>query len=242
MPGCYLLCAEAPDIAAMAGPGQFVMVKCGDKLTLRRPFSITSVTNSGLYILYSLIGKGTLWLTQRRKGKELDLLGPLGNGFYIEPATKNLLLVAGGIGVAPLVFLAQQAIGREKSVTLLLGARTAAGLYPTKFLPAGVQTVVTTEDGSRSRKGMVSDILPDYTDQADQIYACGPVAMYQAIAEQIQKQKKEKSIQVSLEIRMGCGLGACYSCSIKTKNGMKQVCQDGPVFDMNEIIWQEVKI
>ena len=241
MPGVHLVCAKAPGIAATARPGQFVMMNCGQELTLRRPLSIHQVANSNqLYLLFNIVGKGTLWLSHCQKGDSLDLLGPLGNSFSIEPASKKMLLLAGGIGIAPLTFLAQQAIGQGKSVTLLLGASTANQLYPQQALPGGIQTIVTTEDGSAGKKGMLTDILPDFIDWADQIYACGPLAMYQTIA--TQKQHMEKPIQISLEVRMGCGLGACYGCSIKTRHGMKQVCRDGPVFNLEEIIWQEVKI
>jgi len=239
----YLICAKAPEIAAAARPGQFVMVNCGQELTLRRPLSIHRVSNSGqLHLLFSIAGKGTFWLSQRQKGEPLDLLGPLGNGFSIEPTSRNLLLVAGGIGIAPLTFLAQQALAQGKSVTLLLGARMKKGLYPQKRLPAGIETIITTEDGSAGRKGMITDVLPDFIDWVDQIYACGPLAMYQRIASQRQQQHMKKTIQISLEVRMGCGLGACYGCSIKTRHGMKQVCKDGPVFNLEEILWQEVKI
>ena len=233
---------EAPDIAAIARPGQFVTVQCGQELTLRRPLSIHQVANSGeLHLLFSIVGKGTSWLSHRQEGETLDLLGPLGNGFSIEPASRKLILVAGGIGIAPLTFLAQQALSEGKAVTLLLGARTAAGLYPQRLLPGGTQTIFATEDGSSGTKGLITDILPDFVDWADQIYACGPLAMYQTIATQRQQRHAKKPVQVSLEVRMGCGLGACYGCSIRTKRGMKQVCRDGPVFDLDDIIWQEVK-
>lgn len=243
MPGVHLLCTEAPGIAATARPGQFVMVNCGQELTLRRPLSIHQVANSSqLHLLFNIVGKGTLWLSHCQKGDSLDLLGPLGNGFFIEPASKKLLLLAGGIGIAPLVFLAQQAISQGKSITLLLGASTANQLYPQQLLPSTVQTIIITEDGSAGKKGMITDILSDFIDWADQVYACGPLAMYQAIATQKQQHHVKKTVQVSLEVRMGCGLGACYSCSIKTRQGMKQVCHDGPVFNLEEIIWEEVKI
>jgi dihydroorotate dehydrogenase electron transfer subunit len=246
MPGYHLLHVEAPDIASEAQPGQFITVNCGPDLILRRPLSIHRVGNSNqLSILFAVVGRGTQWLSQRQKGERLDLLGPLGNGFHIEQASKNLLLVAGGIGVAPLVFLAQQALKQGKSVKLLLGARTKDGLYPRERLPDRIEIATTTEDGSSGRKGMVSGILPDYIDQADQIYACGPQAMCQAIASHIKQRHIKKSVQISLEVRMGCGLGACYSCSIKTTHGMKKVCRDGPVFDLDDFdagLLQEVKI
>ena len=109
-------------------------------------------------------------------------------------------------------------------------------------MPDEIQTFTTTEDGSTGKKGMLTDIdiLPDLIDWADQICACGPPAMYQTMA--AQRLGKKIPTQVSLEVRMGCGLGACYGCSIKTRHGMKRVCQDGPVFDLEEILWQEVVV
>ena len=238
-----LICVEAPDIAAIARPGQFVMVWCGEDVTLRRPLSIHRVVDSNqLCLLYQVAGRGTYWLSHRQKGETLDLLGPLGNGFSIEPSSQNLLLVAGGIGIAPLVFLAQWAIDQGKAVKLLLGARTSEGLYPKNLLPGGVESVLLTEDGSAGRRGMVTGILPEFTTWADIMYACGPKAMYETVGEQKRRREIGKPVQVSLEVRMGCGLGACYGCSIRTRHGMKRVCQDGPVFDLEEIIWQEVKV
>ena len=243
MPGVYHIKAKAPDIARIAKPGQFVMVNCGAELTLRRPLSIHQVADSNqLSLLFNIVGKGTTWLSQRRKDESLDLLGPLGNSFSIEQGSKHLLLIAGGIGIAPLVFLAHQALAKGKSVTLLLGAATASQLYPRALLPDGIQIHVTTEDGSAGETGMITDLLPDFIGSADQVYACGPLSMYRTISDSIQPEQVKKTIQISLEIRMGCGLGTCYGCSIKTKNGMKRVCFEGPVFKLDEIIWQEVKI
>ncbi len=243
MPKTHLIWVKAPDIAATAKPGQFIMVRCGRELLLRRPLSIHRVKEPDqLCFLFSVAGKGTFWLSQCKEGKNLDLLGPLGKGFTIDPTSKNLLLVAGGIGIAPLVFLAQQSLSQGHVVTLLHGATTASGLYPQQLLPPGVQFVITTEDGSAGNRGRITDILPNFFDWADQIYACGPVAMYQTIAAQRQKGPKKKSIQISLEVRMGCGLGACYGCTIKTRYGWRRVCQDGPIFELDKIIWEEVKI
>ena len=243
MPGHHLICVEAPDIVATAKAGQFLTIRCGEALILRRPLSIHKLADSKyLYLLFKTVGKGTIWLSERQKGEKLDLIGPLGNGFSIEPASKKLLLAAGGIGIAPLVFLAQKALGEGRSVKLLSGARKKDALYPKKLLPNGIETIITTEDGSDGEKGKVTDILPGYADWADQIYACGPLAMYKTIADQRQQWQNKKPVQVSLEVRMGCGIGACFSCSIKTKDGMKRVCRDGPVFNLDEVILEEVKI
>ncbi|MBM3118534.1 MAG: dihydroorotate dehydrogenase electron transfer subunit [Chloroflexi bacterium] len=243
MPDYHLICVEAPDIVAAASPGQFIMVKCDEKLVLRRPLSIHRIDNSNqLSILFAVVGRGTQWLSQHQKDEKLNLLGPLGNGFHIEQASRNLLLVAGGIGVTPLVFLAQQALKQDKSVKMLLGARTKDGLYPRERLPDRIEIEATTEDGSSGRKGMVSDVFVNYIDWADQIYACGPNAMYKTMANQMRQQLVKKPVQISLEVRMGCGLGACFGCSIKTKRGMKKVCRDGPVFNLDEVPLSEVKI
>jgi dihydroorotate dehydrogenase electron transfer subunit len=238
-----LIRVVAPYIAAEAQPGQFVTISCGQDLILRRPLSIHRVDKTNqISILFTVVGAGTSWLSQRHEGERLDLLGPLGNGFSIQPESKKLLLAAGGIGIAPLAFLAQKAISDGKAVKLLMGARKKDGLYPKALLPEGIDTFITTEDGSDGTKGKVTDILPEYIDWADQIYACGPLAMYQSIAEQRRKWKGKPPIQVSLEVRIGCGIGACFGCSIKTKNGMKQVCRDGPVFNLDEVILEEVRI
>jgi len=265
MPGIHLMWIEAPDIAVAALPGQFITVRCGN-FTLRRPFSVHQVSSRDIALLFKVAGKGTLWLSQRQKDERIDILGPLGKGFSIEPGSKNLLLVAGGIGIAPLVFLMQYASSQHQ-ITLIHGTSTAAQFYPffsagkkrnkLSHLPNGVQLIPVTEDGSMGQKGRVTDILPDLLDWADQVYACGPVDMYKAMALPInpsplkgegkgegekRSNLKLKKCQVSLEVRMGCGFGACYGCTIKTKKGLKQICRDGPVFELDDIIWQEIRI
>ena len=255
MPGIHLMWIEAPNVACSVLPGQFITVRCGD-LTLRRPFSVYQVSSQELALLYKVAGKGTFWLSQRQTNEAIDILGPLGRGFSIEPRTMNLLLVAGGIGIAPLVFLTHDA-SSQHHITLIHGSSTAAQLYPFSLsksgkqgkrssIPKEVQFVPVTEDGSMGKKGMATDILPDFLDWADQVYACGPLAMYEAMAEMswrvMRSDFKLRKCQVSLELRMGCGFGACYGCTIKTKKGLKQVCQDGPVFELDDIIWQEVRL
>ena len=249
MPGVHFMWIEAPDIAVATQPGQFITVRCGD-YTLRRPFSIHQVSSREIAILFKITGRGTLWLSQRQKHDRIDILGPLGNGFSIQPSAENLLLVAGGIGIAPLVFLMQYASSLHQ-MTLIHGAITAAELYtercqPTAINYQGVEFIPVTEDGSAGKKGMATDILPDFLNRADQVYACGPVDMYKTMAEMSQRagrsNLKLRKCQVSLEVRMGCGFGACYGCTINTEKGLKQVCSDGPVFELGDIIWQEVRI
>jgi len=305
MPGAYLMRIEAPNMARLAQPGQFVTLRCGD-FTLRRPFSVHQSRfrrDSGegeIAILFRLTGKGTLWLSQRQTGETIDVLGPLGKGFSIPPIrsgeSQRFLLAAGGIGIAPLVFLMQHILRRcsgqassHRQITLIHGASTAAQLYPfghaedrpslstasplslttsplslttspsslrakrskLHSLPRGIQFVPVTEDGSAGKKGLVTDLLPDFLNRADHVYACGPVDMYKAMAETSlpvlntvagRSNSGLSKCQVSLEVRMGCGFGACYGCTVNTRKGLKRVCRDGPVFELGDIIWPEVRI
>ena len=295
LPSVRLMWLEAPEIASFAQPGQFITVRCKDFI-LRRPFSIHQVIaaneangssknsanflsekQSQIALLFKIVGKGSLWLSQRQQDEKIDVLGPLGLGFTMpleapgnSPIqSKNLLLIAGGMGIAPLAFLAQRASTKHR-VTLIHGAATAMQLYPFPKGKAGEQDnasplfqrmkfVPVTEDGSRGEKGLATDILPEFLDWADQIYACGPIDMYKTMAEMSlsltinsmsskkeeekpSKESKLKKCQVSLEVGLGCGIGACYGCSINNKVGLKKVCQDGPVFDLDDILWDEVKI
>ncbi len=242
MPGAYLAWLDAPQIASTAQPGQFVMVRCGEETLLRRPLSIHQLADetgrTKLALLFTVVGKGTYWLSQRQAGDNLDLLGPLGNGYAIHPSSHNLLLLAGGIGIAPLCFLTQRAISQGHSVRLLLGASTASQLYPKRLLPPETEMVTTTEDGSAGKKGLITDLIPDFISEADQIFACGPTPMYRNIA--TRHQSLAKPVQISLEMRMGCGFGTCYSCTVKTKSGLRQVCNDGTIFDLDDILWDKL--
>ena len=242
MPGVYLIWLDSPQIAPQTQPGQFVMVRCGEDTVLRRPLSVHRRDGNKIALLFTVIGKGTYWLSQCKAGDNIDLLGPLGNGYSIHPDSHNLLLVAGGIGIAPLCFLAQQALQRRWSVALLLGASTTTQLYPKHLLPAKVKLIIATEDGTAGKRGLVTDLLPDFIDGADQIFACGPMPMYRDMAHRKTELGLEgKPVQISLEVRMGCGLGVCYGCTVKTKSGLRQVCKDGPIFDLDDILWDRLK-
>jgi len=235
----WIIRLRCPDIAREAKPGQFVMVRCGEELLLRRPFSIHQVDGDDITIFFAVWedGKGTNWLSQRCKDDKVEIIGPLGNGFSVDPAARNLLLVAGGMGIAPLRFLAQEAVSQGHSVRALYGTANA-NRYPANLLPPDVELFSATEDGSVGKAGLVTDILPDFLDWADQIFACGPLPMYKAMAQM--PELKDKTVQVSLEVVMGCGLGICYGCTVKTGQGLKQVCRDGPVFNLDDIIWGEL--
>jgi dihydroorotate dehydrogenase electron transfer subunit len=232
---------KAPEIASLARPGQYIMVRCGEgyEMPLRRPLGIHRIFKDNISLLYSVVGRGTEWLSQRKAGDALDLLGPLGNGFEIYPASRNLLLVAGGVGIAPLLALAEHAKAKGLKFTLMIGEKKADKIYPERLLPSGIKAVITTEDGSLGQKGMVTDILPQFVPEADQVFVCGPLPMYRAIAKMSRK-LGNKPTQVLLETVLGCGVGACLSCSIETKQGRKLVCKDGPVFEFRDIIWDKI--
>ena len=233
----WLLWLKCPEVASEAKPGQFVMVNCGKECLLRRPFSIHQVNEDGIALFYAVLadGKGTRWLSKRKAGESVDIVVPLSNGFSIAPDSNNLLLVAGGNGIAPLYFLAQDALKRKRSVTLLYGTAD----NKRRSIPPNIKLVSATEDGSIGKKGMITDLLPDFISGADQLFACGPLLMYKAMARMPALSKKP--VQISLEVRMGCGQGICYGCTVKTRKGLRQVCQDGPVFELNDILWEELK-
>lgn len=237
-PRTRLLWLEAPGMPGPAAPGQFVMVRCGEgpEPLLRRPLSIHGAdSRGGLALLFEAVGRGTSWLADRAPGDLVDVIGPLGNGFTIPDGCREMLLVAGGIGIAPLAYLAETAAAAGRTVRLLQGARTASRLCP---LPAGLPeaaVVRLTDDGSCGGKGLVTDLLNEFAARADAVFACGPAAMYRAMADL--ECLRGKPVQLSLEERMACGLGACYGCTVKTKGGPRQVCRDGPVFEMSGILW-----
>jgi len=233
--GSWLIWLHCPDIARGAMPGQFVMVRCGPETTLPRPFSIHQADGDRIALLYAVRegGRGTGWLAGQEAGASVSIFGPLGNGFTIHPGARNLLLVAGGTGIAPLYFLAEHAVKNKHKVTLLYGT-----MDKNRYPVSPEIEAAATEDGSVGEKGLVTDLLPRFTEQADQVFACGPMPMYRDMFNHQRELKLEgRPVQISLEVRMGCGVGVCYGCTVKTKNGLKQVCKDGPVFDMGEIVW-----
>src|SRR2546430_5342756 len=179
-----LLAIRAPDIASRARPGQFTHVRPGtgwDPL-LRRPYSFCRIdpASGEIELIVKALGPGGEWIAERRPGDALDLLGPLGTSFVVHRATRNLLLVAGGTGIAPMRVLAEQESAR-RSVTLLMGGRSVAHLWPSDLLPATVEYVTTTEDGSFGSAGRVTDAIGPLLEWADQLCACGPWPMLAAL-------------------------------------------------------------
>ena len=244
MPGVYLMWLQAQEIARRAHAGQFVMVACGGGITLRRPISVHSVEHDNFALLYAVVGKGTEQLAHLQNGSKLDVLGPMGNGFQVSPmpaGTLSYLIIAGGIGIAPLRFLVEKVKPWCRQIIVLQGAATAAKLYPKELLPKEISLTTATDDGSAGHKGFITDLIPSFATTADVIVACGPMPMLKYLAENQSRLKlTDKPVSISLEMRMACGLGVCYGCTIRTKSGLKQVCKDGPVFDLNEVIWDEM--
>jgi dihydroorotate dehydrogenase electron transfer subunit len=241
-PDIFSLFLRAESPVGEIFPGQFAMVDCGKKFSLRRPLSVHYATNKSFSLLVKNAGKGTEQLNKLQVKDSLNLLLPLGNGFNINPASHKVLLVAGGIGIAPLYFLATEALKKGIGTTLLMGAATRKHLYPRQLLPEGLDFKPVTEDGSSGTKARVTDVIIDYLDDADQVFVCGPLNMYKTLTNIIKSSNFKNNIQVSLEVRMGCGFGVCNGCTIKTKNGLKKVCTDGPVFEFNEVDWESVNL
>lgn len=224
-------------ISTTAKPGQFVNVRVSDGFDplLRRPLSIHRVnrTEKTFQLLYEVVGTGTDLLSQKRKGEELDILGPLGNSFDLSQVKDSAILVGGGMGVAPLLFLAEELKG--KNLQILIGASSnncLVCLDDFKQITDKVQ--ISTDDGSCDKKCFVPELLKPLTAHSSQpipTFACGPKGMLKVIS-------KITTAQVSMEARMACGIGTCLGCVIKTKSGYKKVCKDGPVFDSKEIEWQ----
>jgi len=237
----FLMWLSCPPIATGASPGRFLMVHCADAFDplLPRPMSFHRFRLAGgerqFAILYDVRGRGTAWLSERHPGDELGVFGPLGRGYAVSPRTQNLLLVAGGLGVAALVSLADEAIANGKGVTLLQGARSAGKLFPPQLLPPEVEVVSATDDGSAGHRGYVTDLLADALPWADQIFACGPNPMFAAIAAVLRDRRSRKPVQALLEEHMGCGTGVCYGCAVFTRRGVRLVCKDGPRFDLREV-------
>ena len=233
----YILTIICDEIAKAARAGQFVSVKCGEGLVLRRPVSIGGISGNKLDLIYEIKGEGTRRLSEYLPGDKLDVLGPLGNGFNMPDG--SILAVGGGIGTPPLLFAAETANG---DVTALLGFRDSSRIIlKSKFETACREVHITTDDGSFGIPGTVADLLERFLKQGafDAVLACGPRAMLYSAA----KLCKQYSVpcQVSMEERMGCGVGACLVCACGTIGnntaGMRRVCKDGPVFDAEEIAW-----
>ncbi len=270
LPGQFLQTFHAPWLATGSRAGQFVHVRTPDYsgLVLRRPFSINTVdvSTGTITIHFRITGRGTDWMARARPGERLEILGPLGRPFEVDPRTHHVLLVAGGLGMAGVRALADESLAVGRRVTLLFGAAGAAEVYPSSLLPSEVEYVVATDDGSLGHRGYVTDLVPDYEALADQAFACGPEPMLAALARiaagrdgrlgvarlgrrsrrpprasaaaGTSAARRKAWLQVSMEQNMGCAVGACLGCVVHGTDGPVRVCREGPVFAADEIAWQ----
>jgi dihydroorotate dehydrogenase electron transfer subunit len=243
-----LACAEGFDAAR---PGQFIMVRTANDATplLRRPFSLLGLIRekdrvTGIEILFKVVGKGTDRLYRYREGDRLSVIGPLGNTFLVPDACRQLILVAGGVGVPPIRFLAQTLLEQEGGLSrcmVFLGGRTKDDLVCiTEFDLPGFLLDVSTDDGTQGNHGIVTRSLEKALDAgpADLICACGPVGMLKAVS--AIALARSIPCQVSIEAMMACGMGACLGCAVSVNDDdahYRHACVDGPVFDAHRLRW-----
>ncbi len=241
---------EEKSIAQLALPGQFLHIRIGRGVAplLRRPFSIAGASpeEKAFSILFRVSGEGTRLMSGLRPGDRMDCLGPLGRGFHTAPLKGAALMVAGGIGIAPLLFLAQHLLGAGHKLVFFYGAPSAGEMVCLeRFLFNGAETWLATEDGSAGRRGTVVDLLEGFFLEgriSGSVFACGPRPMLKALQEKNEQWKMP--LKFSLEERMACGVGACQGCVVASSPdfmgwGARQyhrVCLEGPVFDAGEVL------
>jgi dihydroorotate dehydrogenase electron transfer subunit len=267
LPHQWLHTYSAPWLASSAKPGQFVHVRTPDfsGLVLRRPFSLNTFDRQSgqVTIHFRVTGRGTEWLARMRPGDKTEMLGPLGRPFEVDPKTRHMLLVAGGLGMAGVRSLVDTAIAEGRQVLVLFGAVTATDVYPSTLLPPEAEYVVSTDDGSFGHAGRVTELVPRHEAWADQCFACGPQPMLAALATlargrdarlgvaRLKARARSRSaplgsptarrrswLQVSMEQNMGCAVGACLGCVVGGVDGPQRVCREGPVFAADEIRWE----
>ncbi len=239
-PRFFCLSLDAKNILDKIQPGQFIHIKVSDGLEpfLRRPFSVYRAKKY-VEILYEVVGLGTQALSLKKPGDPLDVLGPLGNRFTPPPpGTREVVMIAGGIGIAPFLILSDRLEKKGYSMLLLYGGRTKDHVWPMKeFRQNGCQVYVATDDGSTRVKGRVSKLFSKIKShpRSTMIYTCGPKPMLASVKEFVGEQGFR--CEASCEETMACGLGACLGCSIETTSGYKTVCYDGPVFEIRDVIF-----
>lgn len=242
----YLLEIEAPEIAVSGNPGQFVHIKISENdlshdPLLRRPFSLhDSDRNRGIIkLVYRIVGRGTELMTDLSRGDKIDILGPLGQGFNTNYNSRKILIIGGGMGIVPLYFLTKE-IMDSNEVMILLGGNSTPELqyFVDIFSGLNVGQAAATIDGSIGCCGTVIDLWKELDANeenlnTDFLYSCGPEVML----EKIQKIAENRDIkgQISLEEKMGCGIGVCLSCVCETESGHKCLCKEGPVLSLNEV-------
>lgn len=240
----FRMTLESYEIASRARPGQFVMVRAcsGKDPLLRRPFSISQVSNGKYFqILFKVIGRGTSLLAHYREGESLSVIGPLGSGYQMHCGATNCL-VGGGMGIAPLLFLAKSLLQKctVKPPMVVLGARNKEELAPLidDFKELGLHVHAATDDGTLGTHGLVTDVLKELDfDATTEVSVCGPTPMMTAV--HFFCKERDLVCQVSMETAMACGIGACLGCIVPlAEGGYAHACSDGPVFDAKELLWQ----
>lgn len=242
-----LLRLDAPAVAAEARPGQFLMVRVSDgpDPLLRRPLSLHAREGGAVEIFFQIAGRGTALLARRKEGETLDILGPLGLGFDFaaEARGRRAVLVGGGRGIAPLLFLGRELRAKGAAVKVLYGGKSAGDLpLRERFAGDGFEIACATDDGSFGHAGFVTGLLEEEIARRppDALYVCGPEAMMRAAAGLARAGRIPA--QISLESQMGCGFGACWGCVKRIARGdggrWRKICEDGPVFAAEEIVWE----
>jgi dihydroorotate dehydrogenase electron transfer subunit len=261
-PGVFRMRVRCPAASRQALPGQFIMLRvCGPAAAplLRRPFSLCGADGETLEILYRVAGIGTSIMTTWKAPQAIDFIGPLGRGFAVSVGLETAYVVAGGIGVAPLLFLLQR-LGEQHTgcgISLFMGGKTAdeTGVLDA-FKPLPGRSFIATDDGSAGFHGLVTDLfsahrekLPEHDRHRAGLFCCGPRAMARVMT--AMAERFGMHCQVSLEERMACGIGACLGCAVKTRSragsdaesggtfSYQRVCAEGPVFDARELVWDE---
>ena len=242
-----------PGFSRTVSPGQFVMVRpslVADPL-LPRAFSVYRISQGEggapvVEILYKVLGKGTRYLAQMDQGQAVEILGPLGNAFTVPETMETAVLVAGGIGVPPIVALAMEIVKGQRPLEVFLGGKTADDILCVEdFERIGAGLHITTEDGSKGTCGLITDLLVPFLLgsrlSALHIFTCGPPGMLAAVARMAEE--RGMPCQTSVEANMACGFGACMGCAIEVRSkgpgpNYKLVCKDGPVFDSRDLVWR----
>lgn len=236
----YRMDVSAPELAVRARPGQFVHIACGEGNFLRRPISICDVSGGSLRLVFQVKGEGTLWLSQRAPGDRLDVLGTLGNGFRLANVGGRPFFLGGGIGVPPLLLAMKAAKNQGAEPEAILGFRSRDAVILEEDFRAAGPVEVATDDGSYGTHGFVTDVLKRRLGDCTAVCACGPKPMLRAVA--ALAEAVGLPCQVSMEERMGCGIGACLvcACALRDDDGGTRyghVCKDGPVFDAKDVVW-----
>lgn len=239
-PGHVVLRLLSPVELSGVLPGQFVevLVEGSSSTFLRRPISINNVIeeDNELWLLVHVVGEGTARMAELKAGDSLNCVFPLGNSFTLPAAGEKILLVGGGVGTAPLLYLGKLAVERGATPYFLLGAKSRSGITQLEWFEKYGKVCVTTEDGSLGERGFVTGHSILQTESFDRIQVCGPKPMMIAVARYAKSHGVE--CEVSLENMMACGLGACLCCVEKTVEGNLCVCKDGPVFNIKNLLWQ----